>query len=64
MKNIIENKKYGNVVNGYFHFGEFTGAVKKYEKFLDLIYVKQNKGGGALLAFSHHLISYFTFLES
>ena len=61
VKNIIENKKYGNVVNGYFHFGEFTGAVKKYENFLNSIYVKQNKGGGALLAFSHHLDLAFHF---
>ena len=61
VKSIIENKECGNVVNGYFHFGEYIGAVKKYENFLDSIYVKQNKGGGALLAFSHHLDLAFHF---
>jgi len=61
IKNIIKTRDYGNILNGYFHFGEFTGALKKYENFSDSIYVKKNKGGGALLAFSHHLdlASYF-----
>ena len=63
IKNIIKTRDYGKILNGYFHFGEFTGALKKYENFalLDSIYVKKNKGGGALLAFSHHLdlASYF-----
>ena len=61
IKNIIKTKDYGKILNGSFHFGEFTGALKKYENFADSIYVKKNKGGGALLAFSHHLdlASYF-----
>ena len=55
IKKIIDKNKMGKVLSGYFHYGEYTGAVKKFEKFENSIYVKKKKGGGALLAFSHHL---------
>ena len=54
----------GKVLSGYFHYGEYTGAVKKFEKFENSIYVKKKKGGGALLAFSHHLHLAMYFLEN
>ena len=43
------------MLGGYFHYGEFTGSTKKYEKFTNSIYVKKKLGGGVLLSFSHHL---------
>jgi predicted dehydrogenase len=61
IKNIIEKNTYGEIVGGYFHFGEYLGSVKKFEKFSNSIYVKKNKGGGALQTFSHHLDLAFYF---
>lgn len=62
IKELIDKNIYGKILNGYFHFGEFTGSVKKFEKFTDSIYINKHKGGGALLAFSHHLdLAYYFF---
>ncbi len=55
VKNIIKKNKLGKILNGYFHYGEYTGSVKKFENFSNSIYVKKETGGGALLSFSHHL---------
>ena len=55
IRNIQNKKILGKVLGGYFHYGEFTGSTKKYEKFTNSIYVKKKLGGGVLLSFSHHL---------
>ena len=55
IKEIIKKKQFGEIINGYFHFGEYTGALKKFENFTNSIYVNKKKGGGALATFSHHL---------
>ena len=38
----------GKVLSGYFHYGEYTGAVKKFEKFENSIYVKRKKVVGVI----------------
>ena len=55
VKNIIKNNTFGEVIDGYFHFGEYLGSVRKWEKFSDSISAKKKFGGGALGACSHHL---------
>ena len=55
IKDIIQKNSLGKILNGYFHYGEYTGNTKKYEKFSDSIYVKRKNGGGSLLSFSHHI---------
>ena len=55
IKEIIKNKKLGNMLDGTFHFGEYLPLMHKYENYIQTHMAKKKEGGGAVLCLSHEV---------
>ncbi len=55
LKKIIEKKELGELVSGFFKFGEYLPLMHKYEDYKNTHMAKKIEGGGPILCLSHEI---------